>query len=473
MNRSSSSVLCVDLDGTLIAGDVFWESLLLLARRQPWACLLLPLWLCRGRAYAKRQVALRVALDPASLPYRPEVLEYIAERQKLGGPVVLATASDDIPARAVAAHLGVFDDVHASDGHINLSGREKADRLVQLYGPRGFEYLGNGHVDLPAWMAAGGAVAAGASRTVIQSARRHVDNVTVLTDAPPSKVLTALEALRPIQWLKNVLVFVPVLASHHLPDAARLEATFATFVALCLAASGVYVCNDILDIQADRAHPRKRHRPFAAGRLSVPVGIAMSVLLVTASLIVGALATSPGVCAIIGVYLVASTAYSFWIKKFAIYDVFLLTGLYVLRVFAGGVSASVQLSAWLLGFALFGFLTLALLKRHTELAATGGRPAGRGYAGEDETWLMLAGMVAAYTSVVILALYVASPEVTAMYSRPRLLWTLCPLLLMWFSRVWLRASRRELTDDPIRTAITDPMAYAVVILVAAIAMAAV
>jgi 4-hydroxybenzoate polyprenyltransferase/phosphoserine phosphatase len=462
MPTTSSTVVCVDLDGTLIAGDLFWESLLMLIRRQPWLVLLLPYWLLRGRAYTKRQVATRVTLDPAALPYRPEVLAYMQHVNNSGRQLVLATASDEIQARSIAAHLGMFSTVHASDGRINLSGRRKADHLVGVYGSGGFDYVGNGEVDIPAWTAAGRAIVAGAPSRVIRMVRQRLSDVNVLTADPAPSTRAMAAALRPVQWIKNLLIFVPLIASHSLFQADRLRAALATFAAFCLAASAVYVCNDLLDIQSDRLHPRKRRRPFASGALSIPTGVAMFSVLIVAAFGVAWGFASLAVCGMVALYFTTSTIYSVWLKKLAILDVFVLTGLYVLRVFAGGVATSVVLSAWLLGFALFAFLSLALLKRYTELATMSGQLVGRGYSGADEMWLLVSGMLSGYTATVVLALYVASTDVMALYTQPQRLWWLCPLLLMWFSRLWLNASRRVLTDDPIREAISDPLTYVVV-----------
>lgn len=461
MTPTRHPVVCVDLDGTLIAGDVFWESLLLLARRRPWILALLPYWLVRGKAFAKRQVALRVTLDPTVLPYRPEVLAYLSEMQGSGRRLVLATASDEIPARSIASHLGLFADVVASNGHINLSGHTKAQHLVERYGAGGFDYLGNGTVDIPAWLAAGRAIVAGAPRSVVREARRQLQSVNELTSEGQSLARAIVRAMRPVQWIKNLLVFVPLITSHQLLQLDRLSAAVATFIAFCCAASAVYVCNDLLDIQADRQHPRKRFRPFAAGVLSIPQGVLMSALLTAGAAIISLTSTTADVFGVLLLYVLASTLYSVWIKKHAIFDVFLLTGLYVLRVFAGGLAAGVVLSTWLLGFALFLFLSLALLKRYTELAAMEGKLVGRGYSARDEPWLLISGIMAAYMSAVVLALYVASPDVQSLYESPRRLWGLCPLMLMWFSKIWLNASRRTLTDDPIREALTDPLSWTV------------
>ncbi len=277
--------------------------------------------------------------------------------------------------------------------------------------------------------------------------------------SPIASARAVCRALRPHQWVKNALVFVPLISAHQIFDAAAVGSTLVTFAAFCLCASGIYVVNDLLDIDADRAHPTKRHRPFAAGELPVGIGWVMGPALSALSFVIALAGTSWQVAAVLAAYAGVSTGYSYRIKREPVADVFVLTALYVLRIFAGALAGSVPLSTWFLGFALFLFLSLAFVKRYTELSAHGVLP-GRGYSSTDATWVHGTGVTAGHMAAVVLALYVNSPEVSALYHRPHALWVLCPLLLFWLSRVWFRAGRGLLDDDPVVDTLRDPVSYA-------------
>jgi 4-hydroxybenzoate polyprenyltransferase/phosphoserine phosphatase len=457
---SADGVLCVDLDGTLLAGDLFWEQVIALFKRRPATLLLVPLWLLRGKAYTKRQVAARQPVDARALPYRAEVLALIEESRQAGHHIALVTAADESCAVAVASHLGVFGTVLASDGIDNLSRSRKAACLEQRFGKGRFDYVGNGWADTPAWLAAGRATVVAAPDRLVRHLRARVESVRVLV--PRQNIIGPLvRALRPEQWVKNLLVFVPLITSHRLFDGNLLKTTLATAIAFSLGASAIYVANDLLDIQSDRSHPRKRARPFAAGELSIPVGLALAPALAVLSLVLALVAASTQVAALLGIYVFLSLAYSLRVKREPVADVFLLTGLYVLRIVTGGSAAGIQLSNWLLAFAMFFFLNLALVKRFMELVMTDGTVAGRGYRVGDARWMHAVGTSAGYMAVLVLALYASSPEVTALYRRPGALMLLCPLLLFWITRTWFKASRNERGDDPVVDALTDPASYVV------------
>ena len=469
-----TAALCVDLDGTLLNADLFWESLLMLLTKEPATLLMAPWWLLRGRAYAKRQVALRAPIDPATLPYRPEVLALVEESRRSGREVVLATAADEAYASAIASHLGVFGVVIASDGVANLSGRRKAASLEKRFGPGQFEYVGNGWVDVPCWRAAGRATLVAAPQRLLSYLESRVESVRELV--PPRRMIrAAVRAVRPHQWLKNLLVAVPLVTSHRFLETDLLLSALLTFVAFSLCASAIYVANDLLDIQSDRRHPRKRLRPFASGELSVPAGLAIGLCLLVLSFGVAAVALPLGIIGILAVYAALSTLYSLWIKRQAVLDVFLLAGFYVLRIVAGGVATGIELSGWLLAFGMFLFLNLAFAKRYTELAVASsadGTLSGRSYRISDSPWLLMVGLSAGFMAVLVLALYAAEPEVSVLYSRPAVLMLLCPVLLFWITRMWFRAARGTMDDDPLLAAMRDPVSYGLVVTGALILLAA-
>lgn len=469
---SRSRALCVDLDGTLLDSDILYESLLALLARNPLYLFVVPFWLLRGKAAVKRELASRVRIPAETLPYNEQVLELL--RSTPQRPRVLCTASDQLLVEPIARHLGVFEQVIASDGQRNLSGDNKAAVLVDAFGERGFDYMGNDKVDLAVWEhAAGGWVVNNGKTLAAQAAQR----TTVHGHWPArTRLRPWLKALRLHQWLKNLLVLVPLLTAHlFLEPAAIMQAALA-FLAFGLCASGVYVLNDLLDLTPDRQHKTKRKRPFAAGRLPLLHGILVAPLL-TASGLALSLACNPKFTFVLLVYYVMTLAYSLKLKRIVMIDVVLLAGLYTIRIIGGAIAIEVDLSFWLLAFSMFIFLSLALLKRYTELRSmlgTGKSAAsGRGYAVDDLALLQSLGAAAGYIAVMVMALYINSTESIELYRNPRLLWMICPILLYWVSRVWIVAHRGDMHDDPIVFAATDRVSQIVAVLCGVFALASI
>lgn len=274
-----------------------------------------------------------------------------------------------------------------------------------------------------------------------------------------------VRALRPHQWVKNLLVFVPILLDHRLTQPEVIARGVIAFAAFCLAASGAYVVNDLLDLEADRSHPTKRYRPFASGALAPRVGYLLAPALIGISLLIGAALAEPGFLALLLLYIGLTTAYSAYLKRIVVLDVLLLAGLYTLRVLAGITASGVRFSTWLLAFSTFLFLSLAFLKRHGELSTLAAQPAPaarrRGYFPQDMEWLRTMGAASAYLAVLVLALYLNSDEVVRLYRKPAVLFLVCPLLLYWTSRMWLLAHRGQIHEDPIVASARDPSSYVV------------
>jgi 4-hydroxybenzoate polyprenyltransferase len=460
--------LCVDLDGTLLATDSLHELAIALAWQRPLDLFRIPGWLAGGRARLKARLAERVSLDPARLPYRDEVLDALRAARAEGRPCVLVTAADRRVAEAVAAHLGLFAEVLASDGTANLKGRHKAERLTARFGRGGFEYLGDAAADLPVWEAAGAASLVapreGLRRQV--AARLPVERTLGARSGPGARLRTWLRELRVHQWVKNLLLVLPLLASHRFDEPALWLLSAVAFASFSLCSSAVYVWNDLADLGADRAHPSKRRRPFASGELSVAAGFLAAPLLLAAALALAAAALPSRFAAALGVYVLANVVYSFWLKRVAIADVVLVAALfYTLRVVAGGIAVAVVPSPWLLAFCLFFFLSLAFLKRYVDVRrvaeAGGGRVPGRDYEASDLALLASMGPAAGYLAVVILALYIQSENVARLYRSPDLLWVATPLAAYWVSRIWLLAHRGQMHDDPVVFAVRDPVTWAV------------
>jgi 4-hydroxybenzoate polyprenyltransferase len=471
---SPQRVLCVDLDGTLVATDMLWEGIFAMLRERPTAVLQLPRWLLKGKAYFKQQVAERAPLCPETLPYRDDVLQFLQQEHAAGREIVLATAADQRIACAIASHFPFFSGVIASDGAVNLSGPRKCCALDDRYGAGLYDYIGNGHVDLPMWKSANKALLAAPPSRLVGKVKAMVP-VEAVFSPRQRRLHGLLMALRPHQWIKNILVFVPVLLDHKLLNMPVLIAAVLAFLAFSLAASGAYVLNDILDIDADRKHPVKRHRPFAAGTLSIATGVTLLPLLLLSSLAI-ALTLPRTFLALLVSYVILTTAYSVYLKSIPVLDVILLAGLYTLRVLGGIAATNVRFSAWLLGFSMFLFLSLAFMKRYAEINKSGKGEqdlvARRGYMGVDLEWLRSMGGSSGYMAVLVLALYISSEEVTVLYRHPELLWLICPLLLYWISRMWFRTHRGKLDEDPIVATAQDPLNYAIGAVVVVILFAA-
>ena len=465
----------MDLDGTLIKTDLLHESLLGLVKRDPLALFLLPLWLRSGRAHMKRAIAERVNIDVPSLPYSETFLAFLKLEAAAGRKLVLATASDRKYAEQVMAHLGIFESTLASDGCNNLSGERKALAIAADADGVPFEYAGNSRKDVPIWAKAEGAVLVNSDRGV-EKALQGGTRVTHRFMDRKSRLFDYVAALRIHQWAKNALLFVPLLASHRMSEPDALFQVLIAILAFSLTASSVYILNDLLDLGADRRHPRKRLRPFAAGHLPVTHGLVALVLLTILGLgIAGAL--SLPFLGVLLAYLAMTLAYSFRLKHYVLIDVLLLSALFTTRVIAGGVVISAFPSFWLLAFCAFLFTSLALVKRYSELVTMGKQGAeaahGRDYRVSDSVPLMIMGITSGYVAVLVVALYINSTAVTLLYSRPQTLWLLCPVLLYWVSRLWLKAARGEMHDDPLVFAVMDRASQLLGIASAAILVAAI
>lgn len=453
--------LAVDLDGTLIRSDLFVEGMVRLAFGKPWLAPSLLVWLTRGRSYAKQRIFQVIDFDPAALPYDERVLSWLNEERGKGRTIVLASACDRVAVEKVANHLGIFDAVFASDGETNLKSERKAERLAAAF-PDGFVYAGNEAADIAVWRAAKRAVIVNASPRIAERASKAFDVERQF--ARPSGLADAfVKAIRPQQWSKNLLVFLPMLVGQGWLQAESWLYAFLAFWALSLTASAVYLLNDAADIDADRAHPRKKNRPFAAGTFPLHWGLASVAVFLALGL---TLASFVGVLWLALAYLVLTTAYSMWLKRVALLDVFLLAGLYTIRIVLGGAATGFPASDWLLAFSCFFFLSLALVKRVAETrdltARGGGDVSHRGYKSTDTEILTIMGVSAGFIANLVLALYLQDRTIAAHYREPFLLWGLPAIGLVWICRLWLKAARDEMDDDPIVFAARDVYSWMLV-----------
>ncbi|MBU1361287.1 MAG: UbiA family prenyltransferase [Gammaproteobacteria bacterium] len=449
--------LYVDLDGTLIATDLLHESLLNLVRAAPLALFQLPGWLLRGKATVKREVADRTEIDVSTLPYRPEVLELVRQARADGRRTVLATASDSEQALRVAQYLGIFDAVLASDGELNLSGEHKAAAIRADAGEGGYAYAGDRQVDMAVWRDAQAAVIVSRDDSLARRAAA-LTQVEAHIRPAPTPFSRYLYGVRLHQWLKNVLVFLPLMPVLHDLDWDLASHAIVAFLAFGLMASGIYVLNDLLDLESDRRHKRKRFRPFAAGQIPVVEGLMMSVGLAAASLILSIALLPDAFLGVLLLYMALTSAYSFALKRRALVDVFSLAALYTLRVAAGTAAMDLPLSFWILSFSLFIFLSLALAKRYVEVSeATDAKrlKRDRGYLPSDAPYILCTGIAAGQMSVLLLSMYLQDEQMLDRYDNPSYLWILIPIFLFWTMRIWLKAVRGLLHEDPVVFAARD------------------
>ncbi|KQT48101.1 prenyltransferase [Devosia sp. Leaf420] len=447
--------LAVDLDGTLISADLLWEGLFQLLKKNPLLIFLVPIWALSGKARLKAEIARRIDFDASLLPYRQDFVAYLMTQKALGRDLILVTAAASSFARAVADHLGIFSAVYSSDETVNLAAHNKAKLLTDTFGAKGFDYAGNDRADIEVFEAARHAIVVAPDATASRYQKR---TGAQRFDAPKPSLKTYAKMLRCHQWLKNALVFAPAVLAHQVTSATVMFESLLGFFAFCAAASAIYIINDIIDLPLDRQHATKRNRPFANGTFSIPFGLKVSGgLMVIAGLICFAL--PPLFAAVIALYAVTTTAYSFAIKRMLLVDVICLAGLYTLRIIGGKVAATMPLSFWLIAFSMFFFLSLALVKRYVELQTSKvserDRIAGRGYRPEDISIIGQAGIASAFTAALVLSLYIQSQEVIGYYTSPWLIWPLVPIVLYITIRIWILAYRREMHDDPVVFIATD------------------
>lgn len=448
--------LVIDLDGTLLRSDLLVEAIFAFIGRHPTAILKLIAAFFRGRAGLKDFLAQTIEVDPAILPYDEAVLEHIRRARAEGQPTLLVSASHETYVEAVARHLGLFDEHIGSNATRNLKGRDKAKLLVEKFGQRAFDYVGDSAADLRIWECARGCVSIRSSAGTARRLRKIAPDALFLTSEKPT-LRTWAKMLRVHQWAKNGLIAVPMLTAHKF-DPASLLAVVLAFLAFSFCASSVYIINDQIDLADDRTHPTKRRRPLASGALSLHAASAVAVLLFASSMALGALVSLQFLAVLLG-YFALTSAYSVWLKRKMLVDVVVLAMLYTIRVIAGAVAIDVVVSQWLLAFSMFIFLSLALIKRYVDLAGRldEGRsdPSNRNYKIGDLEVVGALAAAAGFNAVTVLALWISSPAVQDVYRRPQMLWLACPLLLYWISRALMMAHRRFMDDDPIVFALKD------------------
>ena len=438
--------------------------MLKLIRMAPWQVLLLPMWLCTGLARLKRRIAGHVQLDPASLPYYDEVVTYVRQQKQEGRTVVLASATDESIARSVADHLGCFDQVIASDGKFNRRADEKVKAIRQQIGQEQFDYIGDSRKDLPVWRAATDALVVNPGSSLLKRLRAIKEPTHIFArQNAGSALLQLILAMRPNQWAKNLLMVVPMVMAHEIANGQLWVQLTLGFVAFSFCASSVYILNDLLDLDADRAHPSKKCRPLASGRLWISHGfVAAPALLLIGIAVAGAMSEPYLFLRWLVAYLILTFSYSLYLKQKMIVDVLVLAGLYTIRIVAGGQATGLFPTEWLMAFAMFMFLSLAFAKRYAELRRleTEARThaEGRGYRVEDLAIVGGLGASSGYLAVLVFILYLNESE--DVRGSPLVLMLISPILFYWISRLWILARRGHLREDPVLFTLTDRVSYA-------------
>ncbi len=463
--------LFVDLDGTVIKSDLAEEMLVRNLRSAGAILRAFSAYRAMGLGGLKRSLAESAGFDPERLPYNQQVLDYIAASRAQGRRVVLVTAADQEVAARVAAYLGCFDDVVGSMPGHNLKGWKKLKAIQSMEGDGPFEYLGDSRADIPIWEASAYYGFARMPRSA-KHLLKDRDRVT-LTPCPRQHwVLSICKAMRPHQWSKNVLIFVPLLFAHAYADLETVLRALLAFIVFSLCASSVYLFNDVLDIEADRAHETKRHRPFAAGDLAPRMGIAAAAILFIVAMVLAFWALGPVFAGVLLVYFGLTSAYSVFLKTYSTVDVVVLALLYTIRIIAGAAALMVFPSEWLLTFSMFFFLSLAYMKRYIELrnADDDSNLPERNYSRQDRTIVQTFGVSNGALSLLTLAQYISSDDVAPMYRAPTLLWLILPIMMFWIYRAWMWAGRGQIGADPVVFATRDRISQVCVISILAIIM---
>jgi 4-hydroxybenzoate polyprenyltransferase len=465
---AAAPALCVDLDGTLVKSDTLWDSVLCLLRHRPLAFFSMLGWMLHGKAAFKTHVTAAVQLEVNHLPWNRPLLQFLEREHATGRELYLATAADGSLARRIAAHFGFFTGVLASDGSTNLAGKNKLRAFQQRF-PQ-FDYIGNAPPDLPLLAHSQTPMLANPTLGLrLRLALHRIRPARVFNDSPPLHRIL-IKCLRLHQWAKNILIFLPLLLGHHI-TVAGYTAAVAAFFSFSLCASSTYIVNDLLDIEADRRHPRKRLRPFAAGDLSVVTGLILIAVLFSLSLFIAWTLPWAFMRWLI-IYTIATLAYSLHFKRMVLVDVIVLSMLYTMRLVAGSAATHVVISPWLAGFSIFFFLSLAMVKRFSELEnlrARGNAPSnGRGYLISDIEQIRSFGAASSFAAVMVFTLYINAMSESHLYRHPQFLWLLVPVLILWLCGVWLLASRGQLDEDPVIFAITDRRSLALGAIVIAV-----
>jgi 4-hydroxybenzoate polyprenyltransferase len=473
--KYDSLPLCVDLDGTLIATDTLLESTLAAVKLKPLILFLIPFWVLKGKVYFKNKIAGIALPNPETLPYREDVLEYLKQEKAKGREIVLATATVKEIADSVAEKLGIFDKVLGSGTDFNLRDKQKLQALKDLYGEKGFIYAGDSKADIDVWKGSAAAILVNANGNIAKKAEESTP-IYKSFQYKTSFLKSLIKEIRVYQWIKNILIFLPLLLAHNLGNADIFVKLVIAFFSFSFVASFVYIINDLLDLEADRLHPRKKNRPLASGAMHIKHALLIAPALLLISILLSVIYLPLEYNITLLAYFVLTTAYSFYLKRIYLLDIMLLSGLYTIRLVAGSAAVAVFISPWLLALSIFLFFSLATIKRYTELKVmieqNKTKTKGRGYFVDDLSLLLSFGPSSGLISVLIFILYINSNEVIKLYDKPQMLLPIAGIMMFWILRLWFMAHRGKMTDDPIVYTAKDPVSYVVALLISILAVGA-
>lgn len=460
--------LCVDLDGTLVNSNLLIESFLLLIKKNPFYIFSSFFWLLKGgKALLKQEIARRVQINPSLLPYTQHFLSYLNAEKAKGRYLVLATATNNQIANQIANHLGIFSEVIASDGEINLKGIHKREALNQRFGAKQYDYAGNAHDDLEIWRSSRIAIIVNPSSSLVTQANK-VATIEQVFAKKNIHFKDISHLFRFHQYVKNLLVFVPLVVGHYYTNLTSSMHSLLAFLIFCCLASSAYLMNDLVDLEYDRQDESKCTRPFTSGNISLSIGLIGFPLLFIIGLALSFF-LPPAFSLCIITYYLFTLLYSFYFKQMLLVDVFALSFFYTLRIIGGIIAINADFSPWLISYSTFLFLSLAFVKRYSELKSIEHKNkmqiAGRNYLVSDLPQIQLFGIVSGYLSVLVLALYINSYNVVVFYRFPQLLWLICLIALYWISRIWLLAARDKINGDPIMFALKDKISWLFLFLV--------
>ena len=462
--------LFVDLDGTLIKSDLLFECLVPIIKNYFYAIFLAPFWLLKGKAYLKDKFSDLVSINPEILPYNNNVLEFIKKEKENGKKIILATASNHKLAKTISDYLGIFDDVIASSKEENLKGKNKLNKIKSYIENndvnKEFSYIGDSEADVKIFKETANPVVVG-NKVVFNSVKSNNENTIFLDSENNFTLKKFFRMIRTYQWVKNFLIFLPLILAHKFFDVNLLFKALVAFFSFSFLASSVYIINDIMDVESDRMHPTKKNRPIASGSVKMSSALKIAFLFMPLSFVISIFLGKEFLLVLL-TYFITTSLYSFYLKKIMLIDVLILSLLYTVRIFAGGTALSIYLSPWLFMFSMFFFFSLACAKRYSELYAVRnnlqGEIKGRGYQGTDLEQIQIFGSSSGYMAVLIFALYIQSDVSMKLYKTPSFFWALCPIMLYWISRVWLLSHRGQMTQDPIIFALKDRVSYVILIL---------
>jgi 4-hydroxybenzoate polyprenyltransferase len=455
--------LCVDLDYTLLTTDILAEQIVQFIRKNPLNILKILWFLLFGKHNLKAKLNEEIGISPEALPFRKETLDFLTAEKKKGRKLVLITASLFQIGERVNEYLGIFDEVYGTRNNTNLRGKNKAKFLVETFGEKGFDYLGDSWHDIPIWKKANKSFIVSNLPILIRKVAKF-KNFGGQIRVPKISLKAIVKQLRAHQWTKNLLVFIPMIMAHSFAQ-EKLTLALIAFFAFCLIASSVYVLNDIFDLQSDRKHPNKMKRPLASSLITIN----QSIILVSLPLLLGlflSFSISSQFLLIAILYILINLLYSLYFKGIYLVDIFLLTFFYSIRIYAGGIATQTPVSKWLLAFSVFFFLSLASLKRYAEVvnlnALSTNIRLDRPYTLSNSILTLLIGVASAFASVLVFILYINSDVVVQFYKNPKFLWLLAFALLYWLLFLWNLANKGKMHYDPIIEALTNKISIAII-----------